>query len=506
MKISQRKAGTILSYVNIFVKVLISFIYTPTMIRFLGDAEFGVYNLSHSVVSYLGLLSLGFGGAYVRFYYIYKTKKDDKGVAKLNGLFILLYTIISMISLIAGYFLVNNISFILQGELNQSEIALSANLMKILIINIALTFPASVFESYVTATENFIFQRVLILVRSFLNPLIGIPLLLMGYKSIGLSVAITLATVISLIANMYYSIKKLKMKFLIKNPDFKLFREIAVFSSYIFMNMLIDQLNWNVDKLIIGKVVGSVAVAVYSLGAQINNYFMQFSTSVSGVFIPKINEMIQSGKEDNQLTYLFTRIGRIQYYILMLILTGIIGVGKYFIINIWVGKSYNDSFFIALILIIPMIIPLIQNIGIEIQKAKNMHKFRSVIYLLIAILNLIISIPLAKKYGAIGSAIGTTIGIIIGNGFIMNIYYHFRVGLNMKYFWKSIGKASVGMIIPVILAIIIANIDINNLFQFMFYGILIVSVYILSVWKFSLNEYEKDLIKKPLKLFLGRKQ
>lgn len=71
--------------------------------------------------------------------------------------------------------------------------------------------------------------------------------------------------------------------------------------------MVINQLNWNVDKLIIGKFVGSVAVAVYSIGAQINQYFMQFSTSVSNVFIPRINGMIHSGEDDKQLTYLFTK-------------------------------------------------------------------------------------------------------------------------------------------------------------------------------------------------------
>ena len=50
----------------------------------------------------------------------------------------------------------------------------------------------------------------------------------------------------------------------------------------------------------------------------------------------------------------------------------------------------------------PAIVPLSQNIGISIIQAMNKHKFRSIVYLAIAILNIIISIPLAKQYAGIG--------------------------------------------------------------------------------------------------------
>lgn len=505
MKINQRKIGTILSYVDIFIQATISIIYTPIMIYFLGNAEFGVYNLSNSVISYLGLLSLGFGGAYVRFYYRYKTQNDELGIAKLNGLFISVYTIISIVALISGYILINNIEFVLRGKLTQSEIALSAELMKVLVINIALTFPVSVFGSYVTATENFIFQKIVSLTRHILNPLLGLPLLLLGYRSIGLSIAITLATVFYLIVNVFYCIKKLNMRFSIKNPDFILFKEIFIFSSFILFNMIVDQINWNLDKYIIGKFVGSISVAIYSIGAQINQYFITFSTSVSNVFIPRINEIVQSGKKNNLLTELFVKIGRIQYYFLMLILTGFIGVGRYFITSVWVGGSYKESFYIALILIFPMMLPLIQNIGIEIQRAKNLHKFRSILYIVLAIFNVIISIPLTINYGAIGSSIGTSMGVVIGNGIIMNFYYHYKVGLDMKYFWKSIGSASKGVVIPMSLAIFISIRGVNGGKQFIIFGIAIVTIYLLSVWYLSFNEYEKNLIKKPINKLFHRK-
>ena len=85
-----------------------------------------------------------------------------------------------------------------------------------------------------------------------------------------------------------------------------------------------------------------------------------------------------------------------------------------------------------------MTVPLIQNIGIEIQRAKNMHQFRSKVYFCMAIGNAIVSVPLGIKFSRIGCALGTAISMIIGNGFIMNWYYQTHIGLDMVYFWKRI--------------------------------------------------------------------
>ena len=61
MKLSQKKVGALLSYVSEAIRILTALIYTPIMLRLLGQSEYGLYQLVHSVVSYLSLLSLGFG-------------------------------------------------------------------------------------------------------------------------------------------------------------------------------------------------------------------------------------------------------------------------------------------------------------------------------------------------------------------------------------------------------------------------------------------------------------
>ena len=54
--------------------------------------------------------------------------------------------------------------------------------------------------------------------------------------------------------------------------DMSLMREMTVFSSYIFINIIVDQINWNVDKFILGRFHGTISVVIYDLAAQLNNY------------------------------------------------------------------------------------------------------------------------------------------------------------------------------------------------------------------------------------------
>lgn len=84
---NQLKIGIVLSYVSTGINMLIQLLYTPVMIHLLGQSEYGLYTLVGSFVSYLSLFSLGFTGAYLRFYSKKKAQNDAKGIARLNGRF-----------------------------------------------------------------------------------------------------------------------------------------------------------------------------------------------------------------------------------------------------------------------------------------------------------------------------------------------------------------------------------------------------------------------------------
>lgn len=505
MKFNQLKAGAILSYTSMGLGYLVSIIYTPIMLRLLGQSEYGLYNLVASVVAYLGVLNFGFGSAYMRYYSRYRVEDDQNNIAKLNGMFLLIFSVIGLIAVIAGTILALNTELIFGSKLTVGQLSRARILMLILVVNLAISFPGIVFMSHITANEQFVFQKIVQMIRVVVNPLVVLPVLILGYGSVGMVIATTALNVSIEIINVTYCIKKLKMRFSFSHFDYGLMRKMTIFSSFIFINLIVDQVNWNVDKFILGRFHGTVSVAVYSLAAQLNSYYLSMSTSISSVFVPRVHRLVASSDDNQVLTELFTKIGRVQFIILSLVSTGLIFFGRPFI-NIWAGSSYDGSYVILLLLIIPgTISSTIQNIGIEIQRAKNLHQFRSWLYILIAIGNIGITIPLAKFYSGVGAALGTAIAIIIGNGFIMNWYYNAKVGLDIKYFWKQV-ISFVPSLVPPIIAGLLFNkyFDLYNIANFLGFSILYVLIFIVSTCFIGMNQFEKELIGKPLTKLLRR--
>ena len=70
----------------------------------------------------------------------------------------------------------------------------------------------SIWGSIITAYENFVFQKLVGIVRIILNPLVMIAMLLIGYRAIGMVVVTTIFNVVTLLINYWYCKKRLKIQ------------------------------------------------------------------------------------------------------------------------------------------------------------------------------------------------------------------------------------------------------------------------------------------------------
>ncbi|MEH7484919.1 oligosaccharide flippase family protein, partial [Neobacillus drentensis] len=434
---SQLKIGALLSYLSIFITMLIALLYTPIMIRFLGQSEYGLYALIGSTAAYFSILDLGLGNAIVRYNARNRAIGDKVAESKLNGMFLVLYSIIGLMTVIVGFIIYFNLDNIFGGSLSILELEKAKLMIIILTINFAVSFPLSVFGSIIRAYERFIVDKVVSILRAVMVPIFILPLLYMGYESVTMVVISTVVNICCLLFNVYYCFKNLKIVIFFGKIDPYLLKEILGYSFFVFLGMIVDQVNWNTDQFILGIFAGTVPVAVYALAMQFIRLYMNFSTSISGLFLPKASIMVANKATNNELTSFMIKYGRIQFIILSFILSGFILFGKPFI-DIWAGSEYGDAYKIVLIIMIPFTIPLIQNIGLSILWAKNLQGFRSIVLIVIALINILLSIPLAKYYGGVGAAIGTSFSLTLGNSILMNIYYHKKVGINIPYFWKNI--------------------------------------------------------------------
>jgi len=213
MAINQLKTGALLSYLLIGLSSFISILYTPIMLRLLGQSEYGLYSLVGSVVAYLGLFNFGFGSAYIKYFSVYKTANDTVGLARLNGMFLMIFSALGALAVAAGVVLVVNSDAVFGNELTVDELAKAKILMLIMVVNTAFTFPTIVFNSYVSANEKFIFQKTLLIIKTIANPFVIIPVLLMGYGSVGMAVIITVLSLVVELINIWFCFRKADMRF-----------------------------------------------------------------------------------------------------------------------------------------------------------------------------------------------------------------------------------------------------------------------------------------------------
>jgi O-antigen/teichoic acid export membrane protein len=504
MSVNQLKAGAVLSYAILGLSNVVGLLYTPYMLRMMGQSEYGLYSLVASVVAYLTILDLGFGNAIVRYTAKFRAEGKTDEQYSMFGMFIVLYSFIALIALAAGLVLYFNVAAIFGSTMSAEELGKARILMLLMVFNLAFTFPFSIFGSIITAYEDFIFQKSIQIVRIILNTLIMILLLKLGYRAIGMVVLITVFNVTSLLINFWYCKYKLRIKFYFREFKWGFLKEIAMYSFFIFLGAIIDRLYWSTGQLVLGAFVGTAAVAVFAVGIQLEQMYMAFSTAISGVFLPRITAMTTYSESDKSISDLFIRTGRIQFIVMAFILTGFIIFGKQFII-IWAGADYADVYIIALLFFIPLTIPLIQNLGITILQARNKVKFRALLYIAIAVFSLALQLLLVKKYGGIGCAAAICTGLVLGHIIVMNIYYYKKQGIDIPKFWKEIGKMS---FTPFILGstafFLLRFVELNNIFALGLGVMLFSLIYIPIFWFAGMNQSERDLMKKPLNRVLKK--
>ena len=504
---NQLKAGAALNYVSICLNMVVGLIYTPYMLRMLGQSEFGLYSLAASIIAYLTVLDLGFGNAIVRYTAKFRAEGKQREQEEMFGMFFILYIGIGAIAMIAGSVLSLNVENLFSRSMTETEVERTRIMLWLMTFNLAFTFPMSIWGSIMTAYERFVFQRIVSIVRSVLNPVVMVLLLVIGYKAVAMVVVTTIFNVVTLLINCWYCKNRLNINIRFAKFRWAFLKEVAIYSFWIFLQIIMDRIYWSTGQFVLGVYKGAVAVAIYAVAVQLQNMYMLFSTAISGVLLPRVTAMVAQGDNEKAISDLFIKVGRIQYIIVAFILSAFIVFGKAFI-KIWAGDDYENSYYISLIFFIPFTIDLIQNICISILQARNQLKFRSILLVSVASCSLLLSIMLVGKFGYYGCAFSTGIGLLLGQGLILNIYYFRKQHLDVVQFWKEIFSMSLAPVCMVAIGILFMNYIVggNNMSYPIFIGAAAIFTisYSFFFWKFSMNENERNLVAKPISVLLKK--
>lgn len=492
---NQRKAGAVLSYVHSLTTAIVGFIYIPLLIYFLGKDEYGLYQLLGSILIYLSLFDMGLSSTVTRYYSKFLALKDRVAQENLLAISVGLYGILSLLLLIVGTVFYFYIDDVFGNSLTTSQLESAKLMYVVIVVSATVTVFSAVFNSTLASHEKFVFLKLLAIAQTVARPLLV--LAVFTFESSALIVVIVQAVInlVGALFKVYYTFFKLKLVIRFHKWDSSLIKEMFIFSFFIFVTMLMDQLFWRSDQLLLGALTGTAAVAVYSVAAQIVLNYQTFSTAISGVFLPSVTKMVVEGVSMQRLTALFVKIGRIQMLLLGLIIGGFILLGNDFI-ELWVGEGFDEAYYITLLIMIPFTLDLIQNIGLTILQAKNMYSFRAVVFFFMALAKIAISIPLIGQWGSVGAAAATGVAFLIGNGLVMNWYYAAKVKLDIKWFWKEM-LTIMAVLVPLTLIskfLFLFTLD-APLIDFLVKGAVFTMLYIFMMWMLIMNGYEKDLLR-----------
>lgn len=503
------RLSVVISYIQMALAIVLSVLFTPYALGTLGENEYGLLQTANSTVAMLSVLMLGFNSSYIRYYARYKQAGDQQAIYKLNGLFLMLFCVLGSLVLACGLFLAGNLELVFDDGLTAQEYATGRILLIITTITLALSFPRVVFSNMISAHEKYFFLKSVAMVESVGGPLLNFAVLYAGYRSVALTVTALTVTTIVFLFYMVYALRVLKQKFIFRNFEKGLLSSLFKFTGFIAINLIVDQVNNQVDKVLLARFCGTAVVTVYAVGINFSNYYTQFSTAISGIFTPRVHHMVISTEHNpleqrKVLTAFFTKVGRMQFLLLALISSGFVLFGQQFL-NLWVGPGYKESYYVALACMLPGTIPLIQNVGIEIQRAENRHHYRSVIYGIIAAFNVAVSIYLCQIWGAAGAALGTGAACILGHGLIMNLVYHKRININILAFWRSILGQMLGMVPAFAVGVLIVKwIAIDSWLKLFLFVAVYMASYFISVLLFALNAEEKTIVRNLVKKIYPR--
>lgn len=490
---AQIKISAIISYSSIAFNIMAGLIYTPWMVRQIGQADYGLYALAISFIS-LFALDFGLGAAVSRFLSLYRAKGDTDGAKRFLGIIIKLFLIITTVFLIvlsAVYFQIENVF----GQLTPQEISRFKIVFSIAGLYSIIAFSFNPLNGILISNERFIFIKLTDLLSRMLIVLLMVIALLNGRGLYALVIVNALIGILTIVAKLVYTNRHTDTEIDFSSRDKGLLREVFSFSIWTTIITLAQRFIMNITPTVLGAFAGSIQIAIFSIGMTIEGFTWTIAQALNGLFLPRVTRMTL-GSNREEIENLMIKVGRIQLFVVGLIIIGFAAMGKEFIV-LWMGDNFSNSYYVALLLIAPCIISLTQEIAYTTLVALNEIKYRAFASLTVAAISIVLSLILSRMYGAVGSAIAIFIGNTVGIVVIMNIVYYRVLGLNVLRFFK---ECHIKMMLPLIMTGTIGlfiqyYFPVDNLMLFLGKAGLVAVIYGVLMWVVSFNQYEKDLFK-----------
>lgn len=502
----QRRIGIILSYVLLGLNMCVGILITPVIVGTLGDRENGLYQTIASFANSLAILDFGIGTTITRFLSKYKGLGDQDNQTRVIFAVGRLTTILSGITLALGCIFSFFTPVIYQNTQSPQEIKRAQIVFLIIVVNVAITLFDHYFVGICSSEEKFQFININRIVRILLRVFLILVVLRQYPNAITLSLVDLAITIIFLIVDMAYVFIRLKIKIIRIDIPKLFFKEIVLFGTTLLLQSFVNQVNTHVDKVLLGALSTLEIVTIYSVAMQIFGIFNALSTAINSVYLPHVTKKIHSGATNEEIDDIIIQLGRKQFMITGLCLVGFVIVGRDFI-RLWMGEQYMGAWTIALIIMVPSMIELIESIAISVTLAKGKNGIRTLILAVAALFNIIFTIIFIKWFGYLGAPIATALSYVFGYIVATNIFYYKVLGINVIRVFKGIFNRIWLCLLGTGLCSIPLFLFMSSNFLMLFIKVVYVAIFFaFFMFVYGFDKEEKNSVKKLFSKVFRKKQ
>lgn len=453
MRNKQITIGALLSYGAIVFNILSGILYTPWIIWEIGSDQYALYTLAMSVVNFF-MLDFGIGSAVSKFlanyYALGQQQEADAFLGIVYKVFLIISVIIAAI-LSVFYFLAEDIYL----KLTPAELLTFKRLFIIVAVYSVCSFPFTTFNGVLMANEQFIGLKACNLGQRVLNVCIVVAALICGANVYVLVLANAASNVLFLIVK-YMLIRKLtEQRAAIRSWNGMIAKTLFGFSTWVTIMNLAQRCIFNIMPSLIAAVIGSSAVTIFSLAATLESYVYLFADGISGMFLTKVSRILVDDQSGEELTKLMCKVGKFHVYTVGLLFIGFVAFGRDFV-NLWLGSGFEAVYVCAILLIFPSIIDAPQQIAKTALLSQSVVKEQAIIYILMAVLNLVLSMFLLPVLGTTGAAISICIAYLVRTA-AMNLLYYKRLSINLGVYFKNTYSHWIVIAVPTLLGGMVIN-------------------------------------------------
>lgn len=499
--------GSIISYLLVFLNIGLGLIYTPWILREIGDSAYGLYTLAGSITA-MFLMDFGMSAAITRFLAYYRAREDIKSESEIFTIIVKLYALIVCVIAVIFVVLYFNIDHI-YANLTPSELTSFKVVYAITAIFVTICFPVNVcngvlnaFEEYIALKVSDVFNKVgCVIVTIIVLQLHG-----------GLYALVLIAGLFNLITFVYKMIavyKKTRVVFLPHYFDKKRLQEIFSFSFWSTISSLAQQMIFNVMPTILAMISSTAVITMYGFTRVIEGYIATITGAINGLFLPRISRVIGESNDAHEVLPLMIRVGRINQSIILLMFLGFLFVGQDFVI-LWLGEDYSQLYICMLLMIAPYCISSSQQIATNSLIALNKIKYTAGINMVTGIINLCVVYLITPQFGVTGVCFSICLTFLL-RIFLDNIVFVKVLKINIAKFFVECHIRLIPAIMLTLASAYLYTSKISICFgNKIAWSILIIKafgvvvVFVALMWGLGWNKTEKQMFASMFKAMLSK--